>query len=236
MVKYLTRSVLNSEILRIIREGPYQSISAADGRAGLLLENLLGIEGGNHDVADAVGCELKTSINPNTPVTLFHKEALPRGSCKVMVHRYGWPATYKGLPVKSFRATIYGSWNSKYQDATIDVKADNDTVALFHNKERLVHWDSNALISGAAAKLRNMMLVQARDNKDGTISFLRGYLLETFQPFKFIKAIEDGIVAIEYDARTKPNSASIRNHGTKFRIKEGDLHKIYDKVEVIGDE
>ena len=236
MVKHLTRPILIEEIRQAINCSPHPGISRADGRAGLLLEKLLGIEGGNHDVADAVGFELKTSISPNTPVTLFHKEALPRGNCTTMVHRFGWPAEYGGEkhPVTSFRATIYGEWTSKYEDITLRVVADNTHVAIMSGQERVAYWKSDDLAAAAAAKLRNMMLLFARDNGDGTISFTSANLLENFQPFKFIEAINAGRIAIEYDARTKPNSTTVRNHGTKFRIRERDLHLIYTHVETIS--
>jgi hypothetical protein len=236
MVKHLTRPILIEEIRQAINGSPHPGISRADGRAGLLLEKLLGIEGGNHDVADAVGFELKTSISPNTPVTLFHKEALPRGNCTTMVHRFGWPAEYGGEkhPVTSFRATIYGEWTSKYEDITLRVVADNTHVAIMSGQERVAYWKSDDLAAAAAAKLRNMMLLFARDNGDGTISFTSANLLENFQPFKFIEAINAGRIAIEYDARTKPNSTTVRNHGTKFRIRERDLHLIYTHVETIS--
>lgn len=235
MVKHLTRPILVEEIRQAINGSPHPGISRADGRAGLLLEKLLGIDGGNHDVADAVGFELKTSISPNTPVTLFHKEALPRGNCTTMVHRFGWPAEYgdEKHPVTSFRATIYGEWASKHEDITLRVVADNTHVAIMSGQERVAYWRSDDLAAAAAAKLRNMMLVFARDNGDGTISFTSANLLENFQPFKFIEAINAGRIAIEYDARTKPNSTTVRNHGTKFRIRERDLHLIYTHVETI---
>lgn len=235
MIKHLNRSAIIDEVKRAIKGSPHPSISNADGRAGLLLERILGIEGGNHDVADAVGFELKTSINPNTPLTLFHKEAQPRGSCTTLVHRFGWDAEYgeEKHPVKSFRATIYGSWKSQYEPVTLNIEANNEHVSIMSGDEKVAFWDSNDLVASASAKLRNMMLVFAKDNKDGTISFTSATLLENFQPFKFIKAIESGHVAIEYDARTKPNSKTVRNHGTKFRIRERDLPLIYTKVETL---
>jgi hypothetical protein len=232
MVKHYTRPALMLAIKRAIDESPHTCTSRADGRAGLLLEQLLGIAGGNHDVADAVGFELKTSISPSTPVTLFHKEPLPRGSTSAMVHRYGWPGTYErngvALPVTSFRATIYGAWNSQSQPGVqLNISANQQTVDIMHGDERIAYWDSNNLIAAASQKLRNMMLVFARDNGDGTVSFLSASLLENFQPFSFLTSIQDGTIAIEYDARTNPNRLSVRNHGTKFRIKERDLSKIY---------
>lgn len=231
MVKNITRNDLINEIKQAIDTGPHPCPSKADGRAGLVLEQLLGIAGGNHALADAVGFELKTSITPSTPVTLFHKEPLPKGSTTMMVNTFGWPATYvKGgveYPVKSFRATIYGSWKSQHQPVQLDVVATNQKVSIMSSGAEISHWDSNNLVAAASQKLKNMMLVFAKDNGDGTVSFTSANLLENFQPFAFLQAIQEGIIAIEWDARTNPNKTSVRNHGTKFRIRERDLPVIY---------
>jgi hypothetical protein len=231
MVKNITRSDLINEIRRVINTGPHLCPSRADGRAGLVLEHLLGISGGNHALADAVGFELKTSITPSTPVTLFHKEPLPTGSTTMMVHRFGWPSIYSkhgaDHPVTSFRATIYGSWKSQHQSVQLDITASHQKVSIMSAGLEVAHWDSNNLIALASQKLKNMMLVFARDNGNGTVSFTSANLLENFQPLAFLTALQDGIIAIEWDARTNPNKKSVRNHGTKFRIKEKDLPVIY---------
>lgn len=238
MVKHITRNNLINEIRGVIHTGPHPCSSKADGRAGLVLEQLLGIAGGNHAVADAVGFELKTSITPNTPVTLFHKEPLPKGSTTKLVHQFGWPATYMkdGLdyPVKSFRATIYGSWTSQHQQVQLKVSANHEKVSIISNDLEIAHWNSNNLIALASQKLKNMMLVFAQDNGNGTVSYTSANLLENFQPLAFLTALQNGIVAIEWDARTHPNKDSVRNHGTKFRIKERDLHHIYTDSTLIN--
>lgn len=41
---------------------------------------------------------------------------------------------------------------------------------------------------------------------------------------KFINAVEDGCLYVDFDARTG------HNHGTKFRINFKDIPKVYDEV------
>ena len=238
MVKHFTRADLILAIKAAIENSPYTCKTRGHGRAGNLLEEVLGIDGGNHDVADAVGFELKTTLSHNTPVTLFHKDPKPRGkrgvpgATALLVEKFGWPSVYgeNEDPVKSFRATIYGQWTSTQTGNQIKIIANNDTVSINHKNEVEAYWDSNDLVAAAAAKLRNMMFVEAKVKPDDKISFINAHLFEDFQPFKFIKAIESGDVAIDFDARTIPGKTSIRNHGTKFRIKEKDLMMIYGKV------
>jgi len=47
------------------------------------------------------------------------------------------------------------------------------------------------------------------------------YLLSDFSFERFIKCIEDGVVLIDFDARTG------HNHGTKFRIRQGHWSELY---------
>lgn len=233
MVKHYTRPALISAVSDIIAGGPYRAKSRGDGRAGVLLEELLGISGGNLDVADAVGIELKTTMNPNTPLTLFHKDPKPRGkdsAMKQLVARYGWPSEHHGAPVTSFRATVWGRWEDARTGRILRISADNDRVVLTENGQERAHWDSNDLFASASAKLRNMMFVEAKVADGGMISYVSAQLFESFQPFKFLKAIDEGLVAIDFDARTKPGSESLRNHGTKFRIRERDIIKLFGSV------
>jgi len=238
MVTHFTRARIILEIKGAISNSPYVCKWKGHGRAGNLLEEILGIDGGNYDVADAVGFELKTTMTPNTPTTLFHKDPKPRGTKQnlsataFLVDNFGWPSIYQKTqePVKSFRATIYGKWKSTHKNQELIISANNNRVSIIHNDKEVAYWDSNDLATTAASKLRNMMYVEAQKRPDNQISFVNALLFEEFQPFKFIAAIENGDIAIDFDARTNPGKSSIRNHGTKFRIKERDMMLIYNKV------
>ena len=49
-------------------------------------------------------------------------------------------------------------------------------------------------------------------------------MLKSVNMDKFIDAIEDGFVYVDFDARTG------HNHGTKFRINFKDIPKVYKEV------
>ena len=49
-------------------------------------------------------------------------------------------------------------------------------------------------------------------------------MLKNFSKERFIKAIEEGEILVDFDARTG------HNHGTKFRFKNNKLDKLYDEV------
>ena len=52
-------------------------------------------------------------------------------------------------------------------------------------------------------------------------------MLSKFSIVSFIGAIEQGYVYVDFDARTG------HNHGTKFRLRQGNLEQLYEKVESI---
>jgi len=239
MVRHYTRGNLVEAIVAILSK-TYDCPHKGHGRAGRLLEDLLGIDGGNHDVADAVGFEIKTSFSANTPITLFHKDPRPRnsqhqiGAVDHLVHHYGWSAERHGEVVKSFRATIYGQWKNSQEDITFTVQADEEKIRIMHAAKEIAWWDANELVGIASAKLRNILYVNASTLKDGRVQFIEAKMFETFAPLKFLNALNKGIIAIDFDARSNPGKNSIRNHGTKFRIKERDILHIYQKITPIS--
>ena len=62
--------------------------------------------------------------------------------------------------------------------------------------------------------------------------FLYNYVLKLsqFNQDRFINAIRDGKIFIDFDARTG------HNHGTKFRIHYNDIPLLYKNAEVVIDE
>jgi len=62
------------------------------------------------------------------------------------------------------------------------------------------------------------------------VVFKNAQLLEKPRTTAFVQAIVDGVVAIDFDFRATDTKA-LRDHGTKFRIKIGDLQKIYEKAQ-----
>ena len=51
------------------------------------------------------------------------------------------------------------------------------------------------------------------------------YILSGFDFEKFLRCIEDGVVLVDFDAKTG------HNHGTKFRMRQGYWANLYSQVE-----
>jgi hypothetical protein len=49
-------------------------------------------------------------------------------------------------------------------------------------------------------------------------------MLSGFSFDQFLQCLEDGVVVVDFDARTG------HNHGTKFRIRQGSWQKLYTSV------
>ena len=88
----------------------------------------------------------------------------------------------------------------------------------------LPYWGFNDLYTKIGTKLINCFFVQADVKREGGIQYYHYnnvLMLKKVDKSKFIKAIEQGIIYIDFDARTG------HNHGTKFRIKKKDIPMLY---------
>ena len=109
------------------------------GAPGILLEELLGIRGGNLDIPDAGRWELKFHSRKSL-LTLFHLEAEPRGHMRQMVRRFGWKDAQGRT---SFRHTIRGSsamgFSVSNENSRIVIRNDSapDMVQPYWTHDRL---------------------------------------------------------------------------------------------------
>ncbi len=90
------------------------------------------------------------------------------------------------------------------------------------------YWGFYDLNYAIGSKLMNCFYVIAESNIQQSHEYFlykELYILSSFSFEKFLDAIENGYVFIDFDARTG------HNHGTKFRIKQESWAKIYDNVE-----
>jgi hypothetical protein len=90
------------------------------------------------------------------------------------------------------------------------------------------YWGFEDLKYAIGEKIKNCFYVIA-DSKvlSGREFFLYRelFLLYGFSFENFLKCVEDGLIFIDFDARTG------HNHGTKFRMKQGYWTSLYSKVE-----
>ena len=225
-----------------------------DGAIGNTLEDLLGIKENNLPLPNAAEWELKAQKKGSTSlVTLFHMKPSPTAYkfvSRILLPNFGWKHKQAGLKYpeneKSFRQTIkttnYSNrgfsvqvnWKDKKVVVDFDVnKIDQNQHPNWYNlvKNNVLHpqpyWGFEDLFHKAATKLHNCFFVLAqtkRINKQLHFHYQDIYMLKKLDLDKFIQAIADGYIYIDFDAR------SGHDHGTKFRLRKDALIKLYSEV------
>lgn len=90
------------------------------------------------------------------------------------------------------------------------------------------YWGFEDLKYAVGEKIKNCFYVVADSKMEyGREHFFYEelFLLRGFSFDSFVKCLEDGVILVDFDARTG------HNHGTKFRIKQGCWSSLYSKVE-----
>jgi hypothetical protein len=226
-----------------------------DGGVGNTLENLLGIEENNLPLPNAAEWELKAQKkNTTSLVTLFHMEPSPRAFKfipSILLPKFGWQHQEAGgkytREEKSFRQTINaGAYSNRgftikvdrmnkkilvhFDPQKIDQVIHQDWVAGLSQKslEPQPYWGFDDLFHKVGTKLHNCFFVSADSKKiNGVLHFHYQdiYMLKTLDKNKFIDAIENANLYIDFDARTG------HNHGTKFRLRSKVLVNLYTEME-----
>lgn len=110
------------------------------------------------------------------------------------------------------------------------IRNDQDRILVENTNpkyKQAPYWKHDIIINHFVGKLRNLIVVSGI-KEDRRILFTHVDLLWEPQSSKgLVNAIANGVIAIDFDAREQHNTNSIRNHGTKFRIKYDDLQSVY---------
>lgn len=222
-----SRGELFDAVRALVEHGWYEMPERyrGTGAPGRYLEDLLGLTAGSKDIPDSVGWELKWFTAKTSLITLFHKT--PDGPQNIMRHlvrEHGWKDA-KGR--MSFRHTISGK-SDRFRVYDDDNRI---TVRPLKGKKLGPFWSQDELIGAVGGKLRRLLLV-CGERKDRQVRFLRVEAFETFLLSEFIYELVTGGIAIDFDAReSRPNSAGLRDHGTKFRIPPDSVCRLYAKKE-----
>ena len=196
------------------------------GGAGRMLEELLGVDGGNLDIPDAGKWEIKFHTK-TALLTLFHLEAQPKGHMHHLVRLYGRRDNKGRL---SFRHTIRGRSPMSFY---VDNESDRITVRNTDQSDVLwPYWTHDSLINAFAAKFRRLVVVKGERRKP-EVRYDVAWAFEEPRVTLFLEAIEKGVVAIDFDARTS-NGRGLRNHGTKFRVDYDNLRNLYHRSRKIA--
>lgn len=175
---------------------------------------------------------------------------------QVLLPKYGWPHQEDGKKYPkgemSFRQTIHGQARSdrgfkvvidreerkiliSFDAKSVDERH-RDWLELVKNNVGLgelspqPYWGFDDLEHKAGTKLLNAFYVQAEVKKDSGkeyYKYVKVMMLQKFGFEGFLKAIEEGKILVDFDARTG------HNHGTKFRMRQDCLPMLYEKQTVI---
>ena len=175
---------------------------------------------------------------------------------QVLLPKYGWAHREDGKKYAkgemSFRQTIHGQSRSDRgfmviidrPEKKILISFDPKSVAIKHKdwlksvKKRVglkelnpqPYWGFDDLEHKAGTKLLNSFYVQAEvktESETEYYKYTKVMMLQKFSFEGFLKAIEEGKILVDFDAR------SGHNHGTKFRLRQDCLPMLYEKVTVI---
>ena len=97
-------------------------------------------------------------------------------------------------------------------------------VGNLYELEPQPYWGIDDIYHIAGTKLLNCFYVTAEVKRENGLEFYRYddiLMLRRFDQEKFLEGIEEGLVLIDFDARTG------HNHGTKFRIREDRIPELY---------
>jgi hypothetical protein len=175
----------------------------------------------------------------------------------ILLPKYGWRHEFAGKKYPademSFRQTIHGLGRSDrgfkvevdHSSRKILVSFDATNVDTRHAewlesvKNRVglgelnpqPYWGFDDLHHKAGTKLFNTFYVEAEVKRDGDNEFYfykRILILQGFRVENFVKAIVEGNVLVDFDARTG------HNHGTKFRLRQNARPKLYSDIQEVA--
>ncbi|KPL77667.1 nciI [Ornatilinea apprima] len=174
----------------------------------------------------------------------------------ILLPNYGWKHELAGTkyPVNemSFRQTIHGLDRSdrgfmveidktsrkvliSFDASKVDPRHTEwlawvDSRAGLDELTPQPYWGFDDLYHKAGTKLLNTFYVQAEVMKNGDEEFFyynRILILRGFSVENFVKAIVEGNVLVDFDARTG------HNHGTKFRLRQNALPMLYSEIQEV---
>ncbi len=210
----------------------------------------------NFAIADTAQWEVKSHrAGSSSLVTLLHAEPHPRPARVVktlLLPKYGWP-DQRRTDELSFRQTIRaGIWSDRGFQVQIDreqsrlnVAFDSTLVDQRHSAwlatvaarvglgplDPAPYWPLQDIELKVSTKMLNSLFVEVEATKSsGREYFLikSATALQGFSIDGFVIALEEGGVYVDFDARTN------HNHGTKFRLKEDALPKLYRYRDVVA--
>lgn len=174
----------------------------------------------------------------------------------ILLPKYGWKHELAGTKYTatemSFRQTIHGLERSD-RGFMVEIDKINRKVLISFDARKVdprhadwlesvknrvglgelnpqPYWGFDDLHHKAGTKLLNTFYVQAEVMKDGEKEFFhynRILILRGFSVDNLVKALVEGDVLVDFDAR------SGHNHGTKFRLRQNARPKLYSDIQEV---
>lgn len=174
----------------------------------------------------------------------------------ILLPKYGWKHKEAGKKYSknemSFRQTISCL---NYSDRGFRVELDNkqERIQISFNAKKIherhtvwlksvekrtgltelnpqPYWGFNDIYHKLGSKLHNCFYIKAEakiENNKEYFKYDKIYKLSGLSLERFLKCFEDGLILVDFDARTG------HNHGTKFRFRNNQLPALYENVEEI---
>ena len=199
------------------------------GGPGRWMERLLGLhDSGNADIPDSGAWELKTHSGRSL-LTLFHQEHASGMTINQICEKWGI-LTKSG---RCFRHTVRGDqWSSGKRISGFCLMPD---WSVYHRDTgtptEVVRWEPNRVVGHLAQKLRRLIYVSTERVKNSDQVLVHQVSL-WWDPkvTELENLVKNGVMQVDFDACIRADG-SIRNHGTKFRIKPDALGDLYTRHE-----
>lgn len=237
---------LKNKLEKIITDNNWYPISNPHfNSAGLLLENLLGIQKNEFPIPDYRNFEIKTKFNDTMyDMTLFH--AAPDSylfEIKRIYETYGYSTLDN--PNKVFLSSFYCT---KITQIGKDIGAkllmdwEKEQVILkFYNFKTnqiddKVSWTFEMLKERIELKLKNLCLVYVTRKYENKVMYCKfyKYTIYKYKNFEsFLKALQYGHICIKFCINVFKSGSKVgqmHDHGTCFDISIENLTDIFSKV------
>ena len=174
----------------------------------------------------------------------------------ILLPNYGWSHQNAGKEYPdeemSFRQTLTAGERTSRgftiivndEKKRVEVSFDNNCVEPKHETwlsdveskvgteelDPMPYWGFDDLYCKAGTKLlKTLYAIAERRHENGTeyFRYSKFMMLEDFSKERFISAIRNGSILVDFDARTG------HNHGTKFRLRQGSYMELYGSVKDI---
>lgn len=240
--------LLKEQFEEINKKGFIKSTRVGPTGIGKTFEDLLGKKEDNKSLPDFKGIEIKTKTSYSMrPTTLF--TLTPRGNnnyeIKRLLNLYGY-SDKKLCNAKVLNLVVCGNCYHCLGKNIFKLRVDKNQEKIFLSVydmnfdliEEQVYWSFRELRDRLYKKLEYLALISAKKksiNGENYYNYNRidFYKLKNFEDF--VKLIEMGVISVEFHIgvyKTGSKLGNIHDRGTNFHIKECDLTKLFNKIEV----